>query len=127
MKGQTRNQAEIAALQGAIASEYTMMKRWESKYNSYLKTAQGYGTSLKASMSIYSEGVRTLRYLWEIKKAIGRNPEGAFATFSMNNLYLETGIGVPESVQPPELDGFPRWHEEHAQRSRAYPDALDCK
>ena len=80
MKGQTRNQAEIAALQGAIASEYTMMKRWESKYNSYLKTAQGYGTSLKASMSI----------LWEIKKAIGRNPEGAFATFSMNNLYLET-------------------------------------
>ena len=90
IKGQTRNQAEIAVLQNAIGAEYTMMKNWESKYNSYLKTAQGYGTSLKASMAIYSEGVRTLRYLWEIKKAIGRNPEGAFATFSMNNLYLET-------------------------------------
>ena len=92
-KGQTRNQAEMAVLQNAIGAEYTMMKNWESKYNSYLKTAQGYGTSLKASMAIYSEGVRTLRYLWEIKKAIGRNPEGAFATFatfSMNNLYLET-------------------------------------
>ena len=90
IKGQTRNQAEIAVLQNAIGAEYTMMKNWESKYNSYLKTAQGYGTSRKASMAIYSEGVRTLRYLWEIKKAIGRNPEGAFATFSMNNLYLET-------------------------------------
>ena len=89
-KGQTRNQAEMAVLQNAIGAEYTMMKNWESKYNSYLKTAQGYGTSLKASMAIYSEGVRTLRYLWEIRKAIGRNPEGAFATFSMNNLYLET-------------------------------------
>ena len=89
-KGQTRNQAEMAVLQNAIGAEYTMMKNWESKYNSYLKTAQGYGTSLKASMAIYSEGVRTLRYLWEIRKAIGRNPEGAFATFSMNNLYLAT-------------------------------------
>ena len=66
------------------------MKKWEQKYNSYLKTAQGYGTSLKASMGIYSEGVRTLQYLWQIRKAIGQNPEGAFATFSMNNLYLET-------------------------------------
>ena len=67
-----------------------MMKKWEKKYNSYLKTAQGYGTSLKASMGIYSEVVKTLQYLWQIKKAIGENPEGAFATFSMNNLYLET-------------------------------------
>ena len=90
IKGQTHNQEEIAVLQNSIAAEYTMMKKWEQKYNSYLKTAQGYGSSLKASMGIYSEGVRTLQYLWQIKKAIGANPEGAFATFSMNNLYLET-------------------------------------
>ena len=37
-KGQTRNQAEMAVLQNAIGAEYTMMKNWESKYNSYLKT-----------------------------------------------------------------------------------------
>lgn len=90
IKGQTHSQEEIAILQNAIGAEYTMMKRWESKYNSYLKTAQGYGTSLKASMGIYAEGVRTLQYLWQIRAAIGRNPEGAFATFSMNNLYMET-------------------------------------
>jgi len=90
IKGQTHSQGEVAVLQNAIGAEYTMMKRWESKYNSYLKTAQGYGTSLKASMGIYAEGVRTLQYLWQIKDAIGRNPEGAFATFSMNNLYMET-------------------------------------
>ena len=58
IKGQTRNQAEIAVLQNAIGAEYTMMKNWESKYNSYLKTAQGYGTSLKASMAIYSDETR---------------------------------------------------------------------
>ena len=77
----------------AIAEGYAVINKgmkWEQKYNSYLKTAQGYGTSLKASMGIYSEGVRTLQYLWQIRKAIGQNPEGAFATFSMNNLYLET-------------------------------------
>lgn len=98
IKGQTHNQEEIAILQNSIAAEYTMMKKWEQKYNSYLKTAQGYGTSLKASMGIYSEGVRTLQYLWQIRKAIGQNPEGAFATFSMNNLYLETSSRVPEGV-----------------------------
>lgn len=90
INSQKSNQQEIAILQNSIGAEYTMMKKWEKKYNSYLKTAQGYGTSLKASMGIYSEGVKTLQYLWQIKKAIGENPEGAFATFSMNNLYLET-------------------------------------
>ena len=90
IKGQTRSQEEIAILQNSIAAEYTMMKKWEEKYNSYLKTAQGYATSLKASMGIYAEGVRTLQYLWQIHKAIGDNPQGAFATFSMNNLYMET-------------------------------------
>ena len=60
VKGQTANQRETAILQNSIAAEYTMMKKWESQYNSYLKTAQGYGTSLKASMGIYSEGMRTL-------------------------------------------------------------------
>ena len=90
IKGQTRSQEEIAILQNSIAAEYTMMKKWEEKYNSYLKTAQGYATSLKASMGIYAEGVRTLQYLWQIHKAIGDNPQGAFASFSMNNLYMET-------------------------------------
>ena len=98
IKGQTHSQEEIAILQNAIGAEYTMMKRWESKYNSYLKTAQGYGTSLKASMGIYAEGVRTLQYLWQIRAAIGRNPEGAFATFSINNLYMETAAEFPEGV-----------------------------
>ena len=38
MKGQTRNQAEIAALQGAIASEYTMMKHLYSSAHGCLES-----------------------------------------------------------------------------------------
>ena len=34
IKGQTHNQEEIAILQNSIAAEYTMMKKWEQKYNS---------------------------------------------------------------------------------------------
>jgi len=90
INGSTSNQQETALLQNTIAAEYTMMKSWQSSYNAYLKTAQGYGTTLKASMSLYSEGVRTIEYLWQLKKAVASNPSGVVATLSMNNLYVET-------------------------------------
>jgi len=87
---QTTGQQKTAALQGTIASEFTMMKQWEGKYNSYLKTARGYAESLKAGTSIYAEGVQTLQHLYELKRAIGHNPVGMVATLSLNDLYLET-------------------------------------
>lgn len=87
---QTTGQQKTAALQGTIAMEFTKMKQWEGKYNSYLKTARGYAESLKAGTSIYAEGVQTLQHLYELKRAIGHNPVGMVATLSLNDLYLET-------------------------------------
>jgi hypothetical protein len=81
---------KTAALQGSMAAEFTMMKKWEQKYNAYLKTARGYADALKAGTSLYADGVETLRHLYEIRKAINANPTGIGATLAMNDLYLET-------------------------------------
>ena len=89
IKHQTKGQQKTAALQGVIAAEFTMMKQWEGKYNSYLKTVQGYAESLKAGTSIYAEGVEVLRNIYDLRKAVGHNPVGIAATLSLNDLYLE--------------------------------------
>lgn len=87
---QTNGQQKTAVLQGTIAAEYTKMKQWESKYNSYLKTARGYAESLKAGTTIYAEGVQTLQHLYDLQRVIGAHPVGMPATLAMNDLYLET-------------------------------------
>lgn len=88
-KKQTTDMAAIAALQGTMVLELTPMRRWESKYNSYLKTVQGYAETLKAGTMLYSEGVRSFMSLMEIKKAIDINPQGIGATLAINDLYVE--------------------------------------
>ena len=89
VNSQTKGMQKTAALQGSMAAEFTMMKKWEQKYNSYLKTARGYADALKAGTSLYADGVE-LRHLYEIRKAINANPTGIGATLAMNDLYLET-------------------------------------
>ena len=90
VNSQTKGMQKTAALQGSMAAEFTMMKKWEQKYNAYLKTARGYADALKAGTSLYADGVETLRHLYEIRKAINANPTGIGATLAMNDLYLET-------------------------------------
>lgn len=90
VKKQTKNMFRTAALQTTISTEFTMMHSWEKKYNEYLKTADGYASSLKAATQAYSEGVKILMALDGIRKAVSNNPEGLAATVSMNNLYMET-------------------------------------
>ena len=90
VNSQAKGMQKTAALQGSMAAEFTMMKKWEQKYNSYLKTARGYADALKAGTSLYADGVETLRHLYEIRKAINANPTGIGATLAMNDLYLET-------------------------------------
>ena len=87
---QTTAMTKTALLESAIGAEYASIKSWESKYNSYLKTASGYAEGLKAATTLYAEGVITLRHLYEIIHAVGNNPQGVVATMSMNNLYAET-------------------------------------
>ena len=84
----TSNPGEYTVL--ATGNLLTKIKQWEQKYNSYLKTAEGYASALKAATSIYDDGMRILLNLDKIRQACSNNPQGIAATISMNNLYAET-------------------------------------
>lgn len=45
---QIKGQTQTALLQNTIAAEFNRIHEWERQYNSYLKTASGYASSLKA-------------------------------------------------------------------------------
>lgn len=94
INGQIENQVDAqtrtAVLQNTIAAEFTKIKEWEGKYTSYLQTASGFASSLKASATLYEDGVRIFITLGKLKNAICDNPQGIAATMSMNNLYIET-------------------------------------
>ena len=78
IKSEIEGQTQTAVLQGTIAAEFTQIKNWENKYNAYLKSVDGYASSLKAATHLYNDGVRLFINLC------------VAATFSMNNLYVET-------------------------------------
>ena len=90
IKKQINGQTKTATLQNTIAAEFTKIHDWEKKYNSYLKTANGYASSLKACTYLYDDGVRIFITLGKLRKAIQNNPQGIVASMSMNNLYMET-------------------------------------
>jgi hypothetical protein len=90
ISSQIKGQTETAILQNTIAAEFKMMQQWEKKYNSYLQTAGGYASSLKAATSIYDDALRIFITLGYLKNACENNPQGIVATMSMNTLYLET-------------------------------------
>lgn len=90
VKDQMDGQMKTALLQNAIAAEFEQMRQWEKKYNSYIKTASGFASSLKACTHLYNDGVRIFISLCKLKKAISDNPQGIVAAMSMNNLYIET-------------------------------------
>lgn len=87
---QIKGQTQTALLQNTIAAEFTQMHKWQKEYNSYLKTASGYASSLKACTHLYNDGVRIFLTLCRMGKAVKENPQGLVATISMNNLYIET-------------------------------------
>ena len=90
IENQTNGQLRTAALQNTIAAEFNKIHEWERKYSSYLQTASGYASSLKAATTLYEDGVRIFISLGRLRKAAGENPQGILATSSMNNLYIET-------------------------------------
>lgn len=83
-------QRQTAIMQNTIAAEFNQIRKWEKKYNGYLKSVNGYASSLKAATHLYNDGVRIFITLAKLRKAIKDNPQGIVATMSMNNLYLET-------------------------------------
>ena len=87
---QIDDMTQTAVLQNTIGAEFTQIHSWEKKYNSYLKTASGYASSLKAATHLYNDGVRIFITLCKLGTAIKDNPQGIVASMSMNNLYTET-------------------------------------
>lgn len=90
IKSQTDNMNDLAGVQGSMVKDAATMKKWEKQYNAYLITAKGYAEKIAAAATLYQDGMQTLTYLWEIDQARKINPEGVFASMSMNNLYMET-------------------------------------
>jgi hypothetical protein len=90
IESEISGETETALLQSTIAGEFTKIHEWEKKYSNYLKTVDGYASSLKAATSLYEDGVRIFITLGKLYQAIKDNPQGIVATMSMNNLYIET-------------------------------------
>ena len=55
IKSEIDNQQKTALFQNTIAAEFTQIRKWEKKYNSYLKTVDGYASTLKACTTLYDE------------------------------------------------------------------------
>lgn len=94
---QIKGQTQTALMQNTIAAEFNRIHEWEKQYNSYLKTASGYASSLKACTHLYHDGVRIFLTLGKLGKAVNNNPQGIVASMNMNNLYIETAtelVGV---------------------------------
>ena len=125
INSEIEGQTQTAVLQGTIAAEFTQIKNWENKYNAYLKSVEGYASSLKAATHLYNDGVRLFINLCDIRKAITNNPQGVAATFSMNNLYAETATELVTVYTTPQGRHRHRRRGQHAHRGRALEDPLD--
>ncbi len=90
IKSETRRQMETAVLQNTMSAEFTKIHEWEKKYSQYLRTADGYASTLRAATTLYHDGVGVFITLGKLSSAIRHNPSGIIASMSMNNLYLET-------------------------------------
>ena len=89
---QTNYRNKEAGIQAELSGTTAKIRNWEQQYNAYLKEASGYAKRTVACCQLYLEGVQTLNALWEVSAAKKINPQGVFATMSMNNLYMETAI-----------------------------------
>lgn len=87
---QINGQTKTAMLQNTMAAEFNQIHKWEKKHNGYLKSVNGYASSLKACTHLYDDGVKIFITLAKLKTAIANNPQDIVASMSMNNLYIET-------------------------------------
>lgn len=91
LKRELMDDAKIVAAQTSIDLEFAQMKTWQAKYNDYLTTASGYASTLKASTTLYDEGVKTFISLIDLKKSVEKNPSGLFSAALLNDIFMETG------------------------------------
>ena len=87
--------------------------------HSYLKSVNGYASSLKACTHLYDDGVKIFITLAKLKAAIKNNPQGIVASMSMNNLYIETATELVSVFNL--LNDAVEWgNGEYADRSRPF-------
>lgn len=89
ISAQTNYRKKEAGIQAELSETTTKIKNWEQQYNKYLKTTEGFADGIAAACQLYLEGVQTLNALWEVSAAKKINPQGVFATMSMNNPLAE--------------------------------------
>lgn len=99
VKSQTDGMENLAGVQGTMVKEANIMKKWEKQYNAYLTTAQGYAEKIALASTLFQDGMQTLTHLWELDLARRINPEGTFATMSMNNLYMEAAAELAKTYR----------------------------
>lgn len=83
------SEKKTLAFQGAMSKEWNDIKTWQKKYNEYLTKTRGYAEAIQAATTLYAEGVKSLRNLYDLTKAARANPQGIAASLAMNNLYVE--------------------------------------
>lgn len=90
MEKQIKNQGIHLAAETETHRQFTLMKKWQKRYNAYLETVSGFASALKAGTSIYANGMKVALTLGKLTKAVEHNPQGIVGTAQMNNLYMET-------------------------------------
>ena len=68
IKKQVEGQTKTALLQNAISAEFNQIHDWQKKYSNYLKSVNGYASSLKACTHLYNDGVRIFITLSKLRK-----------------------------------------------------------
>ena len=107
---QINGQTKTALLQNTMAAEFNQIHKWEKKYNSYLKSVNGYASSLKACTHLYDDGVKIFITLAKLKAAIANNPQGIVASMSMNKesrIPSPIQISINSSVLRPNIPNHP--------------------
>ena len=91
---QIKMEGATVPFHAGMSAIFAQIKGWEGKYNSYLKTVQGFATGIKGCKTFLINIMKTLISLKEVKEAISANPQGVFATMSMNETYLEVAAEI---------------------------------
>lgn len=92
IKSEMQSQSATAVLQNTMSAQFTMIKGWQNKYNSYLIDVSGFASQIKAGCQLYHDGVRCLMNLYQVIDATNDNPGGVLASLNLNTLYLETTL-----------------------------------
>lgn len=88
-KQQTNDITTTTLALAEVDAAQTQVKKWQQQYNSYLKTTQGFASSIAATCTLYHQGIETLTALWEIYNAQKIHAQGTLASLGMTSIYLE--------------------------------------